>query len=315
MLIPVIIGVVLIVFVLNELSSGDPARIVAGAEASAESVEEMRETLGLNRPFLVRFGDYILGVFSRGDLGNSFLTKQPVLGEVLTRFPTTLLLTLASMVFTISIGIPFGIISATRQYSWLDNLCTTIGLIGVSMPVFWEGLMSILIFSIWLNWLPPSGFYGWKYWILPAITIGTGLAAQVMRMTRSGMLDVIRQEYIQSARAKGLGEGTVIRKHALKNALIPIITVIGMEFGTSLGGAVITETVFSIPGLGKYMVDALRARDYPVVQGGVLVLAVMFSIVTLFVDVLYTFVDPRLKSQYRSKAGNLSVRKTKEQVA
>ena len=302
MLIPIIIGVVFIVFVLNELSPGDPARVVAGNEATEEYVAELRESMGLNRPFFVRFFDYLIGVFTRGDLGTSYLTKQPVFNEVMERFPTTLLLTLVSMVFTLGLGIPTGIISATRQYSWIDNLCTSIGLIGVSMPNFWQGLMNILIFAVWLEWFPPSGFYGWEYWVLPAFTIGTSSAAQIMRMTRSSMLDVVRQDYICAARAKGLSESKVINKHAMKNALIPILTVIGMDFGTSLGGAVITESVFSIPGLGKYMLDAIKSRDYPVVQGGVLILAIMFSLVTLAVDIAYAFVDPRLKSQYKSTA-------------
>ena len=300
MLIPIIIGVTFIVFTLNELSPGDPARVVAGTEASEEYVEELRESMGLNRPFFVRFVDYLIGVFTRGDLGTSYLTKQPVFGEVMDRFPTTLLLTLASMIVTLGVGLPLGIISATRQYSWIDNICTTIGLIGVSMPNFWHGLMNILIFSVWLGWFPPSGFYGWEYWILPAYTIGASSAAQIMRMTRSSMLDVIRQDYITAARAKGLSERRIITKHAMKNALIPILTVIGMDFGTSLGGAVITESVFSIPGLGKYMLDAIKSRDYPVVQGGVLILAIMFSLVTLAVDIAYAFIDPRLKSQYKS---------------
>lgn len=310
MLIPIIIGVVFIVFVLNELSPGDPARVVAGNEATEEYVEELRESMGLNRPFFVRFFDYLLGVFTRGDLGNSYLTKQPVFNEVIERFPTTLLLTLVSMVFTLGLGIPTGIISATRQYSWIDNLCTSIGLIGVSMPNFWQGLMNILIFAVWLKWFPPSGFYGWEYWVLPAFTIGTSSAAQIMRMTRSSMLDVVRQDYICAARAKGLSESKVINKHAMKNALIPILTVIGMDFGTSLGGAVITESVFSIPGLGKYMLDAIKSRDYPVVQGGVLILAIMFSLVTLAVDIAYAFVDPRLKSQYKSSSKRVKAKGT-----
>jgi len=301
LLIPVIIGVVFIVFVLNELSAGDPARVIAGAEASEEQIETLRESMGLNDPFIVRFVNYTIGVFTRGNLGNSYMTKQPVFGEIMERFPTTLLLTCLSMIITLGVGIPFGIISATRQYSWVDNVCTTIGLIGVSMPCFWQGLMNILIFAVWLKWLPPSGFYGPEYWILPAITVGATSAAQIMRMTRSSMLDVIKQDYITSARAKGLSESKVVMKHALKNALIPILTVIGMHFGTSLGGAVVTESVFSIPGLGKYMLDAIKSCDYPVVQGGVLVLAIMFSIVTLLVDIAYAFVDPRLSSQYKSK--------------
>ena len=268
MLIPVLLGVILIIFLLNEITPGDPARELAGDMASEEDVEELRESLGLNRPFLIRFGDYIFKLVTQGDLGTSYQTRQPVLTEVMERFPTTLLLTVLSTILMLGVGIPLGIVSATRQYSLLDNICNVAGLIGVSMPTFWQGLMSILIFSIYLNWLPSSGFYGPEYWILPTITIGTANAAQIMRMTRSSMLDVIHQDYIQSARAKGLSERTIIRKHALKNALIPILTVIGMNFGLLLGGAVVTESVFAVPGLGKYMIDAIKARNYPVVQGG-----------------------------------------------
>jgi len=300
MLIPVLLGVILIVFMLNEISTGDPARQMAGELASEQDVAKLREELGLNKPIVTRFFNYVTDLVLRGDFGTSFSTKRPVLQEVLERFPTTLKLSLVSMVFMLGIGIPAGILSATRQYSWIDNLCTTLGLIGVSMPTFWQGLMNILVFSIVLKWFPASGFYGWKYWILPAVTIGSANAAQIMRMTRSSMLDVIRQDYIRAARAKGLSEGVIIMKHALKNALIPILTVIGMTFGILLGGTVITETVFAVPGLGKYMVDAIKARNYPVIQGGVLMIAVVFSFVTLIVDILYAFVDPRLKSMYKT---------------
>lgn len=300
MLIPVLLGVVLIVFILNVITPGDPARQLAGDDVSEEALDQIREELGLNRPFTVRFASYVWGIISRGDLGTSYQTNQPVSREVLERFPTTFLLTLVSFVIILIIGIPFGIVSATKQYSLLDNTCTVFGLIGVSMPNFWQGLMNILIFSIYLGWLPSSGFYGFKYWILPAVTIGTSSAAQIMRMTRSSMIDVIRQDYISAARAKGLSERIVINKHALKNALIPILTVLGMDFGHSLGGAVLTESVFGIPGLGKYMLDAIKARNYPVVQGGVLVFAFAFSIVTLITDILYAMVDPRLKAMYKA---------------
>ncbi len=300
MLIAVLLGVLLIVFILNEITPGDPARMLAGEDASFEDVEKLREEMGLNRPFLTRFGDYVFRLVTKGDLGTSYFTGQPVGKEVMARFPTTFLLTLVSMIFTLGIGIPAGIISATRQYTFVDYLCTTLGLVGVSMPNFWQGLINILVFSITFKLLPASGFYGPKYWILPALTIGTSSAAQIMRMTRSSMLDVIRQDYIRSAYGKGLTERKVIYKHALKNALIPILTVIGMDFGLSLGGAVLTESVFGIPGLGKYMLEAIKSRDYPVVQGGVLVFAFAFSIVTLIVDILYAYIDPRIKSMYKT---------------
>ena len=283
LVIPVIIGVTFIVFTLNELSPGDPARVIAGSEASEEDVAALREELGLNKPFLVRFVDYLYNFFFHGDLGTSLLTAL-------------------SMAIMIIIGLPCGIISATRQYSTFDNVCTFVGLIGVSMPNFWQGLMNILIFSIILGWFPPTGFYGPEYWVLPAVTIGTSAAAQVMRMTRSSMLDVVRQDYIVAAKAKGLPTNKIVLKHSLKNALIPILTVIGMHFGTSLGGAVVSESVFAIPGLGKYMLDAIKSTDYPVVQGGVLVLAILFSLVMLAVDIAYAFIDPRIASQYKSGA-------------
>lgn len=299
MLIPVLLGVIFVIFCLNEISPGDPARQLAGDYASEEDVQRLREEMGLDQPFLIRFLNYVKGLVTRGDFGTSYATKRPVIDEVMDRFPTTLLLACLSTAIMLLIGILTGILSATRQYSWIDNLCNVLGLLGVSMPTFWQGLMMILLFSVYLGWFPSSGFYGPEYWVLPSITVGTANAATIMRMTRSSMLEVLHQDYIRSARAKGLSEGTVIRKHALKNALIPILTVVGMTFGTLLGGALVTETVFAIPGLGKYMVDAIKLRDYPVIQGGVLILAIISSLVTLAVDILYAFVDPRLRAMYK----------------
>ena len=212
MLIPVLLGVILIIFVLNEITPGDPARAIAGEFATEEDVAKLREEMGLNDPFIVRFGDYIINLVTKGDFGISYQTKQPVINEIRDRFPTTLLLAVLSTLFMLCVGIPLGIVSATRQYSVLDNVCTVVGLIGVSMPTFWQGLMSILLFSIYLGWLPASGFYGPSYWILPVFTIGTANAAKIMRMTRSSMLDVIHQDYIRSARAKGLSERKIIQR-------------------------------------------------------------------------------------------------------
>lgn len=311
MLIPVLLGVVFIIFCLNAISPGDPARQLAGDYATEEDVQQLREEMGLDQPFLVRFVNYVVGIVTRGDFGTSYATKRPVIDEVLDRFPTTLLLACLSVTIMLVIGISAGILSATHQYSWIDNICNVVGLIGVSMPNFWTGLMLILLFSINLGWFPSSGFYGPQYWVLPAITIGASNAATIMRMTRSSMLEVLHQDYIRSARAKGLTESSIVRKHALKNALIPILTVVGMTFGTLLGGALVTETVFAIPGLGKFMVDAIKLRDYPVMQGGVLIMAIITSLVTLGVDILYAFVDPRLRSMYRSTKST-SKKKAKE---
>ena len=299
MMLPVLLGVSLVVFSMMYFTPGDPARMILGETASETEVRELREEMGLNDPFLLQYGRYLKKAVFEGDLGTSYVTGRPVVTEIVARFPTTMLLALLSVFISVLIGIPTGIVSATRQYSLFDNLAMILALIGVSMPNFWQGLVLIIVFSLHLGWLPASGFYGPAYWILPALTIGTSTAATITRMTRSSMLEVIRQDYIRTARAKGQTELVVILKHALKNALIPIITVIGLQLGRGLGGAILTESIFSIPGLGKLMVDSIKARNYPVVQGGVLFIAVMFSFINLLVDVLYAYADPRIKSQYK----------------
>lgn len=301
LLIPVLIGVVTIVFILNQLMPGDPARMLAGEGASEEAVEQLREEMGLNRPLLVQYFDYLFGIFTQGDLGTSYKTGEPVLKEVLDRMPTTLVLAGISTLIAVGIGIPLGIAAATWQNSVIDYLSSCLSFIGVSMPNFWQGLMNILLFSVYLGWLPSSGFYGPEYWVLPCLTVGTSTMATITRTTRSSMLEVIRQDYIRTARAKGLSEYNVIVKHALSNALIPIVTIVGLEFGSLLGGAVLTETVFAIPGIGKYMVDAITNRNYPVIMGGVVILAFIFSVCNLVIDVLYAYIDPRMKSQYGTK--------------
>lgn len=299
MMLPVLLGVSLVVFSMMYFTPGDPARMILGETASETEVRELREEMGLNDPFLLQYGRYLKKAVFEGDLGTSYVTGRPVVTEIVARFPTTMLLAVLSVFISVLIGIPTGIVSATRQYSLFDNLAMIFALVGVSMPNFWQGLVLIIVFSLHLGWLPASGFYGPAYWILPALTIGTSTAATITRMTRSSMLEVIRQDYIRTARAKGQTELVVILKHALKNALIPIITVIGLQLGRGLGGAILTESIFSIPGLGKLMVDSIKARNYPVVQGGVLFIAVMFSFINLLVDVLYAYADPRIKSQYK----------------
>lgn len=299
MMIPVLLGVIMVIFIIIEITPGDPARIMLGESATEEAVARMREEMGLNRNIVVRFLDYVRGVVLRFDFGTSYRTKQPVIGEIISRFPTTFKLAGLTTLISVVMGISLGIVSATKQYTIFDNLATGIALFGVSIPNFWQGLMSIIIFSIWLRWLPASGSYGPEYWILPAATLGTSASAVIMRMTRSSLLEVIRQDYIRTARSKGQTEMKVIMYHGLKNALIPVLTVIGMQFGFLLGGSVLIESVFAIPGLGKYMIDAIGQRDFPVVQGGVLFLAITFSFVNLLVDILYSYLDPRIKSQYK----------------
>lgn len=299
-MIPVLLGVIFIVFCLIEITPGDPVRLMLGDSAREEDVIAMRTELGLDDPFLVKFGRYVGNVALHGDFGTSYETGSPVMEEILSRFPMTLCLAVLSALVAVVFGVVCGIISATRQYSIFDNISTAVSLIGVSMPNFWQGLMTVLVFSVWLGWLPASGSYGPQYWIMPALTLGTSCAASVMRTTRSSMLEVVRQDYIRTARAKGQGEKVVVLHHALKNALIPVITVIGLQFGSLLGGSVLIESVFAMPGLGKYMIDAIKMRDFPVVQGSVLFLAIAFSFVNLAVDIIYAYVDPRIKSQYKT---------------
>ncbi len=300
MMIPVLLGVSFVVFCMMYFTPGDPARIILGEAATQEDVDRKREELGLNDPFIVQYGNYLKNAVLHGDLGTSYATGQPVTTEILNRFPTTMLLAALSILLSVAIGIPVGIIAATKQYSAFDHAGTILSLVGVSMPNFWQGLMLILLFSVTWGLLPASGFYGPSYWILPAVTVGTSSAAMIMRMTRSSMLEVVRQDYIRTARAKGQTERVVILRHALANALIPIITVVGLQFGGLLGGAVLTESVFAIPGIGKLMVDSIKQKNYPMVQGGVLFIAIVFSFINLLVDLLYAYVDPRIKSQYKS---------------
>ena len=297
MLVPVLLGVSLLVFAIMSFTPGDPAQLILGENAPAEAVAELREEMGLNDPFILRYARFV-GDAVTGDFGRSYTSGRDVSGEIFSRFPNTLILAALGVILAVAIGIPVGILSATRQYSLIDSGSMIFALLGVSMPNFWLGLMMILVFAVNLGWLPSGGFSNWSSLILPAITLGTGSAAIITRMTRSSMLEVIRQDYIRTARAKGVAENVVINQHALKNALIPIITVIGLQFGYLLGGAVLTETVFSWPGVGRMMVDAIRQKDTPTVLGTVVFLATTFSLVNLFVDLLYGFVDPRIKSQY-----------------
>ena len=301
MMIPVLLGVLFLVFTMNEISPGDPAAMIAGDAASVEVVEQIREDLGLNKPLPVRFFNYTKNLVLHGDLGTSYKTKRPVLDEVMDRLPTTILLSLASAAFAVFLSIPIGIISAIKQNTWIDNLLMVLALIGVAMPAFWQGLMTIILFSVKLGWFPSYGFTTPAHWFMPVLTIGTGAMASLVRITRSSMLEVIRQDYIRTARAKGQTERKVIISHALRNSMIPIITAIAIQLGSMLGGAIVTETVFAIPGIGMLMIQSIKARDYPTIQGAVVVIAVMFSLLNLVVDIIYTFVDPRLKSIYQTK--------------
>lgn len=298
LLIPVIIGVTFFVFTIMSFSPGNPAQMRLGEHAPEEAVAALEEEMGLNDPFLVQYGRFLLNAV-QGDFGRSYQTNNEVFDEVFSRFPATLKLTVAGLAVAVVIGIPVGILSATKQYSITDTVTMIAALLGVSMPNFWLGLMLILLFAVTLGILPSGGDTGLASLILPAFTLGTGVAAIITRMTRSSMLEVVRQDYIRTARAKGVGERRVINHHALKNALIPIVTVVGLQFGALLGGAVLTETIFSWPGVGRLMVQAIQQRDTPTVLASVVFMAVVFSLVNLLVDVLYAYLDPRIKSQYK----------------
>ena len=271
-----------------------------GDQASEEKVAELRADLGLNDPLVVRYVRYVGNVL-KGDLGTSYFTKRPVLQEVWQRFPYSLMLVSISMAISILIGIPLGIYAATHQYTWKDNAAIIGSLFCVSMPGFWFALLLIQFLCVKLRILPPSGVESWKGWILPAVTLALAYAATIARQTRSNMLEVIRQDFITTARAKGLPEGKVKYRHALKNAVIPVIMIVGGIFGMALGGSMISEVIFSIPGLGSYTLSALQSRNYPVIQGSVLILSTLFAIVLLLIDLAFAVVDPRIRSQYAKK--------------
>lgn len=298
-LIPVLVGVAFCVFLLLYLTPGDPAKMVLGDLATEQAIQEFREKEGLNAPFWIRFGKYIYKAVVKGDIGRSYSSKTPVMKELMAAFPATIKLSGFAMIIAVIIGLPCGIISAIKQYSVFDTITMIFAMIGLSMPVFWLGLLLILLFSVKLRWLPSSGFDTFKAMILPSFALSAQAISMVTRMTRSSMLEVIRADYIRTVRAKGQTERVVIWGHALHNALIPVMTIVGLQFGHLLSGAMLTESIFAVPGLGRLMVTSIMARDYPMVQGAVLFVATAFSIVNLLVDILYAYVDPRIKAQYK----------------
>jgi peptide/nickel transport system permease protein len=301
--VPVLFGVSVLVFAVLHLAPGDPAAIMLGAQATKEDVVRLHRDLGLDQPLVIQYVRW-MGHVLQGDLGRSIPLGRAVLPEVLLRFKATLVLTAGALLIAILLGLAAGIVSAVKQYTWLDRISMGVAVTGVSLPVFWTGIMLILLFALQLRWFPSSGMsspYGsgvadvlWHL-VLPAVTLGTASAAALARLTRSSVLEIIRQDYVRSARAKGLAERAVIARHVLKNAINPIITVLGLQVGFLLGGAILTETVFSWPGLGSMMVRAIQARDYPLVQGGVLLIATTFVLVNLGVDLLYAVFDPRIR--------------------
>lgn len=297
MMIPVILGISFIIFSILALTPGDPAQMILGENATPEAIAELREELGLNENFFVRYFKY-MGSAITGDLGNSYRSGLPVAQELMSRFPNTLILAFFGIGLAVVIGIPIGILSAVKQYTIIDTLSLGMALIMTSIPAFWLGLMLMLQFSLNMDLLPAVYDETWKSFILPCVTLAIGSMATLIRMTRSTMLEVIREDYIRTARAKGAPEKTIIFKHALRNAMLPVVTVIGINFGLQLGGAVICESVFSIPGLGTLMITSVRQKDIPMVMAAVLFIAITISIVNLLIDLLYSYIDPRIKSQY-----------------
>jgi len=290
---PVLLGISLIAFLLLRALPGDPAQVIAGEMATQETVEAIRNQLGLNKPLYVQYGIF-LSHLAELNLGRSARTGQPVISEIASRLPNTLLLAVVSTAIACLLGVPAGVLSAIRSYSLLDYGVMVLALFGLSMPVFWLGLMLIILFSVKLHLLPAGGIGTASHLLLPALTLALFSTAFIARMTRSSMMEVMGQEFITTARSKGLLERAVVFKHALRNAFIPIITVIGLQFGSLLGGAVLTETVFAWPGIGRLIVDSILARDYPMVQGVILVFALLYILVNLLVDILYAYIDPRI---------------------
>ncbi|MFZ5824277.1 MAG: ABC transporter permease [Bacillota bacterium] len=300
MAVPVLLGVMVLVFLILHLSPGDPAVTVAGPDAPPETIEAVRAELGLDKPLYVQFATYLKNVLS-GDLGRSIRSREPVALLIGKTFPNTVQLALAGVIFAVIISIPVGVISAVRRNSWIDNTSRFAAFLGVSMPVFAVGLLAMYIFAYKLRWFPLSGYggslftlTGLRHLVLPAVTVSSFSIAVLTRLTRSSMLEVIGQDFIRTARAKGLAERSVIFKHALRNALLPVITVLGIQFGALMGGAVVTETIFAWPGVGRLSINAILTRDFPVVQGVVLLVSTVFVLANLMVDLLYATIDPRI---------------------
>lgn len=296
----VLFGVAFLIFTIMYFSPGDPADFILGDMATADDKALFRQQNNLDKPFIFQFIHYINGIL-HGNLGTSYITRLPVLDEILARISVTMKLSIISITIASVIGVTLGIISAVKQYSLTDNVIRILAMVGVSMPSFWEGLMLIILFSVILGVLPSSGIDSWKSWILPSFTLGTVSLASIMRIARSSMLEEIRQDYVVTARAKGQKEIYVITKHVLKNAFLPIITAIGYNFSRHMGGAAVVETVFSVPGIGKLLVDAIRVKNVPLVQGGVIFIAFFMTFINLAVDITYAFIDPQIRSQYNSQ--------------
>lgn len=300
LLIPVFLGVTFVIFAIVRLNPADPVLAILGIDITEEQYAAKAAELGLDQPFLVQYLMYIKNIVFHFDLGVSYSTGRSVATMIAERFGTTLQLGLLGILLAMGLGIPFGILSATRQYSVLDRVVTVCSLVFAAMPSFFSALVMMLLFSQKLHWLPASGLETWKGWIMPVIAVGMSPVAGITRMTRSSMLDVTRQDYVRTARAKGLSEKAIILKHELKNAIIPVLTVVGMQIGSIMAGSVVVESVFTVPGMGSMISKAITDQDYNLVQGSVLFIALFICSINLVVDIVYAFIDPRIKAQYKS---------------
>ena len=294
--VPVVMGVLTISFMLMVVLPGDPVLSMIGERYDENTVELMRKKLNVDKPLIERMGIF-MGDVLRGDLGHSFITGRSVTKEILDKFPNTLILAVAAMTVAVLIGVSLGMVASLVPGSWIDKTIMVLALTGVSAPVFWTGLIFVLVFGVYLGWLPPTGYGGVEYLILPAFTLGLRSAAQITRLTRSAMMDTLSQDYIRTARSKELPWWKILLKHALPNSLIPVLTVIGTDFGSYLSGAVLTESIFGWPGLGRLTLEAILKRDLPIIQGTVLFMALMFICVNLVVDILYGIIDPRIRAE------------------
>jgi len=294
--VPLLLGVTFLLFVIGQLTPGDPVLIMLGERAPEEEAVRLREALGLNLPWYLQYVKFV-GNALQGDLGISYRSKLPVTGEVLSRLPATAELAATALLFSVVLGLSLGVVSAVKRNSWIDRVAMLFATIGSSMPVFWSGIMLIVLFAVNLGWLPASGRGTPYHLIMPSIALGAGAAALIARITRSSMLESLSQDYVRTARAKGLGERVVIIRHALRNALIPVVTVVGLQIGALMAGAVLTETVFSWPGIGFLVVQSIGQRDFPILRASVLLIATIFTLINLGLDVLFVQLDPRIKYQ------------------
>ena len=297
LLIPILLGVILLIMFIMSLTPGDPATLLLGVNATPEAVEALNEELGFNDPLLVQYVRYVWNAL-HGDFGTSWQTGEPVVNEILKRLPVTIELAICSVILTALIGIPLGVISAIKKYSATDMICTSVAMVFTSMPRFWLGMLLIMYFSVKLGWFPTNGVGPWKHFVLPVFTLAAPTAAKIMRLTRTTMLETIRSDYVRTARSKGANERLIITRHELKNALLPVITSLGIDFGQLLGGAILIETVFSMQGISTLMITAIRMQNTPVVTGSIVFFAAMVCITMLIVDLIYAAIDPRIRAKY-----------------